>query len=141
VVGEPGKYRIVVTATDVLPALSNVVGVTTSEAAKTRGDFIRGVLKARRKAVEFMQSNPAEASAIIAKAYNLEPASPRKSSGCCSTREEERHPVLGTGRHPARHDEQHDPRAEARRRDQGRRRLVEAGRRIVPPDDLKSKKK
>ena len=70
----PGKYKIIATATDVLPALSNVVGVTTGEAAKTRGDFIRGVLKARRKAVEFMHANPAEASAIIAKVYNLDPA-------------------------------------------------------------------
>lgn len=70
----PGKYKIIASAPEVLPALSNVVGVTTGDAAKTRGDFIRGVLKARRKAVEFMNSNPAEASAIIAKAYNLEPA-------------------------------------------------------------------
>lgn len=68
----PGKYRIVASAPEVLPALSNVVGVTTGEAAKTRGDFIRGVLKARRKAVEFMYANPAEASKIIAKVYNLE---------------------------------------------------------------------
>jgi len=36
----PGKYKIVASAPDVLPALSNVVGVTTAEAAKTRGDFI-----------------------------------------------------------------------------------------------------
>lgn len=70
----PGKYKIIASAPEVLPALSNVVGVTTGEAAKTRGDFIRGVLKARRKAVEFMHSNPAEASAIIAKVYNLDPA-------------------------------------------------------------------
>jgi len=64
--------RIVASAPEVLPALSNVVGVTTGEAAKTRGDFIRGVLKARRKAVEFMYANPAEASKIIAKVYNLD---------------------------------------------------------------------
>jgi NitT/TauT family transport system substrate-binding protein len=68
----PGKYRIVASAPEVLPAVSNVVGVTTGEAAKARGDFIRGVLKARRKAVEFMYANPAEASKIIAKVYNLE---------------------------------------------------------------------
>jgi NitT/TauT family transport system substrate-binding protein len=68
----PGKYKIVASAPEVLPALSNVVGVTTGEAAKTRGDFIRGVLKARRKAVEFMYANPAEASKIIAKVYNLD---------------------------------------------------------------------
>ena len=70
----PGKYKLIVSATDVLPPLSNVVGVTTAEAAKTRGDFIRGVIRARRKAVEFMVANPKESAVIIGKAYNLEPA-------------------------------------------------------------------
>ena len=56
-----------------LPALSNVVGVTTAEAAKTRGDFIRGVIKARRKAVEYMIANPQESAQIIATVYNLDP--------------------------------------------------------------------
>jgi len=70
----PGKYKLVASAPEILPALSNVVGVTTAEAARTRGDFIRAVLKARRKAVAYMYSNPKEASIIIAKAYNLDPA-------------------------------------------------------------------
>jgi NitT/TauT family transport system substrate-binding protein len=69
----PGKYKIVASAPDVLPALSNVVGVTTAEAAKTRGDFIRGVIKARRKAVDYMIANPKESAQIIAKVYNLDP--------------------------------------------------------------------
>ncbi|MBI3708095.1 MAG: ABC transporter substrate-binding protein [Proteobacteria bacterium] len=68
----PGKYKLIAAAPDVLPALSNVVGVTTGEAARTKGDFIRGVIKARRKAVEFMYANLKESSAIIAKAYNLD---------------------------------------------------------------------
>ena len=67
-----GKYKLIASAPDILPALSNVVGVTTGEAAKTRGDFIRGVIRARRKAVEFMVSNTKESAAIIAKAYELE---------------------------------------------------------------------
>jgi NitT/TauT family transport system substrate-binding protein len=49
-----------------------VVGVTTGEAAKSKGDFIRGVIRARRKAVEFMYANPKESAVIIAKAYSLE---------------------------------------------------------------------
>ncbi|HYT97068.1 MAG TPA: ABC transporter substrate-binding protein, partial [Casimicrobiaceae bacterium] len=69
----PGKYKIVASAPDVLPALSNVVGVTTAEAAKARGDFIRGVIKARRKAVEYMIANPKESAQIIARVYNLDP--------------------------------------------------------------------
>jgi len=67
-----GKYKLIASAPDILPALSNVVGVTTAEAAKSRGDFIRGVIRARRKAVEYMVSNTKDAAEIIAKAYDLE---------------------------------------------------------------------
>lgn len=67
-----GKYKLIAAAPDILPALSNVVGVTTGEAAKSKGDFIRGVIRARRKAVEFMYANPKESAAIIAKAYSLD---------------------------------------------------------------------
>jgi len=67
-----GKYKLIASAPDILPALSNVVGVTTAEAAKSKGDFIRGVIRARRKAVEYMVSNTKEAAVIIAKAYSLE---------------------------------------------------------------------
>jgi NitT/TauT family transport system substrate-binding protein len=66
-----GKYRAVVRASDVLPPLDNVVGVTTAKAAANRGDFIRAVIRARRQAVEFMYANPDESADIIAKAYNL----------------------------------------------------------------------
>ena len=66
-----GKYRAVVRASDVLPPLDNVVGVTTAKAAASRGNFIRAVIRARRQAVEFMYANPDESADIIAKAYNL----------------------------------------------------------------------
>src|SRR5262249_39503562 len=67
------KYRLVVRASDTLPPLDNVVGVTTAKAAATRGDFLRAVLRGRRQAVDFMYANPDEASEIIAKVYNLSP--------------------------------------------------------------------
>jgi NitT/TauT family transport system substrate-binding protein len=69
-----GKYKLIAAAPDILPALSNVVGVTTGAAAKSNGEFLRGVIRARRKAVEFMYASTREASAIIARAYDLEPA-------------------------------------------------------------------
>jgi NitT/TauT family transport system substrate-binding protein len=68
------KYRAVITASESLPPLANVVGVTTTQHAAEKGDFLRAVLRARRKAVAFMYSNPDEAGDIVAKAYNLEPA-------------------------------------------------------------------
>ena len=67
-----GKYRAVVVASEALPPLGNVVGVTTAETAAKNGDFIRAVIRARRKAVQFMKANPDEAGDIVAKAYNLD---------------------------------------------------------------------
>src|ERR1700758_4411357 len=66
------KYRAVVVASDVLPPLDNVVGVATEEMMTKRGDFIRAVIRARRKAVQFMKEHPDEAGDIVAKQYNLE---------------------------------------------------------------------
>jgi NitT/TauT family transport system substrate-binding protein len=66
------KFRAVVVASEALPPLDNVVGVTTVEMAEKRGDFIRAVIRARRKAVAFMKSNPDEAADIVAKQYNIE---------------------------------------------------------------------
>jgi NitT/TauT family transport system substrate-binding protein len=69
-----GKYRAVIKATETLPPLDNVVGVTTSKGAATRGDFLKAVLRARRQAVDFMYANPDEAGDIIAKVYKLDQA-------------------------------------------------------------------
>ena len=66
------KYRAVVVASETLPPLDNVVGVTTVEMAEKKGDFIRAVIRARRKAVIFMRDNPDEAAAIVAKEYNID---------------------------------------------------------------------
>jgi NitT/TauT family transport system substrate-binding protein len=68
------KYRAVVIASESLPPLDNVVGVTTVEMAEKRGDFLRAVIRARRKAVQFMKSHPDEAAEIVAKQYNIDVA-------------------------------------------------------------------
>jgi NitT/TauT family transport system substrate-binding protein len=66
------KFRNLVSASDVLPPLCNVIGVTTAEAAASKGDFIRAILRGRRKAVDFMYAHPDEAADIVAKAYNID---------------------------------------------------------------------
>jgi NitT/TauT family transport system substrate-binding protein len=66
------KYRVLVDATKVLPPLTNVVGVTTEEAAASKGDFIRAVIRARRRAVEYIYMHPAEAARLIAPEYKLD---------------------------------------------------------------------
>ncbi len=68
------KYKVIATANEMMPPLDNVVGVALSGMMGEHGEFIKAVIRARRKAVEFMQTNPDEASAMIAKHYStIEP--------------------------------------------------------------------
>ncbi|MCX7342264.1 MAG: ABC transporter substrate-binding protein [Hyphomicrobiales bacterium] len=67
------NLRAIAVASDILPPLANVVGVTTANMAAEKGDFIRAVIRARRKAVAFMVEKPDEAGDIVAKHYNLTP--------------------------------------------------------------------
>jgi NitT/TauT family transport system substrate-binding protein len=67
------KYRAVAKASELLPPIANVLGVASGSQSAAKGDFIKAVIRARRKAVAFMLQNPDEAGDIIAKVYNLEP--------------------------------------------------------------------
>ncbi|HZP79786.1 MAG TPA: ABC transporter substrate-binding protein [Pseudolabrys sp.] len=73
------KYRAVAVASEVLPPLDNVVGVTTANMASEKADFIRAVIRARRRAVAFMKEHPDEAGDLVAKHYNIEPAVARSA--------------------------------------------------------------
>jgi NitT/TauT family transport system substrate-binding protein len=55
-----------------LPPIANVLGVAHASPAGKEA-FIRAVIRARRKAVAFMASDPVESGEIIAKVYSLEP--------------------------------------------------------------------
>lgn len=92
-----GKFRGVVTATEALPPLTNVVGFTTKQMADTRGDFIKAVIRARRKAVAFMEANPDEAGDIVAKAYNLDVDVARSAIKFLTTSKTEGIAYWGTG--------------------------------------------
>ena len=91
------KYRAVAAASDLLPPLDNVVGITTTAAMAERGDFIRAVIRARRKAVEFMQANPDEAGDIVAKHYNLDPAVARSAVRSLAASRTQGIPYWGSG--------------------------------------------
>jgi NitT/TauT family transport system substrate-binding protein len=68
------KYRSIARATDMLPPIANVVGVAAPDASPDKVAFVKAVIRARRRAVEFMKQHPDEAGEIVAKAYNLEPS-------------------------------------------------------------------
>jgi len=67
------KYRAVLVASEVLPPLTATVGITSPEFAQKEPKKIAAILAGRRKAVEFIYANPAEASQILAKAFNFAP--------------------------------------------------------------------
>jgi NitT/TauT family transport system substrate-binding protein len=67
------QFRVLITGAEALPPLDNVVGVATGEAIKTHGDFIRAVIRARRKAVKFMIEHPDESGDLITTDFNIPP--------------------------------------------------------------------
>jgi NitT/TauT family transport system substrate-binding protein len=91
------KYKPVAVASEILPPLDNVVGVTTANMAAEKGDFIRAVIRARRRAVEFMTKNPDEAGDIVAKHYNLEPEVARSAVRNLTSSRTNGIPYWGTG--------------------------------------------
>ena len=67
------KYRPVFFVKDVLPPMTQTVGVTTAEFARQHPDKLRAIIAGRRAGVDFIYANPKEAAAIFAKEYNLKP--------------------------------------------------------------------
>jgi NitT/TauT family transport system substrate-binding protein len=68
------KYRAIAVAQDMLPPIANVLGIAAgSGVTPEREAFIKGVIRARRLAVEYMEKHPDESGDIVAKVYNLDP--------------------------------------------------------------------
>lgn len=67
------RYRPVFFTKDILPPMTQTVGVTTAEFAKAHPDKLRAIIAGRRAGVDFIYANPKEAAAIFGKEYNLKP--------------------------------------------------------------------
>jgi NitT/TauT family transport system substrate-binding protein len=91
------KFRVLITGAEALPPLDNVVGVATGEAIKTKGDFIRAVIKARRRAVQYMIEHPDESGDLIAKDFNITPEVARNAIRNLTKSTTEGVPYWGTG--------------------------------------------
>ncbi|HSU44821.1 MAG TPA: ABC transporter substrate-binding protein [Casimicrobiaceae bacterium] len=91
------KYRVLITGAEALPPLDNVVGMATGDAIKNRGDFIRAVIRARRRAVEFMIAHPDEAGDIVAKDFNITPEVARSAVRNLTTSYTQGIPYWGNG--------------------------------------------
>ena len=72
--GVADKFRPVFFAKDVLPPMTQTVGVVASDYLTDNREQVAAIIDARRAGVEFIYENPVEAAAILAEAYDMDPA-------------------------------------------------------------------
>mgnify|MGYP001427133655 CR=1 FL=1 len=70
---EKGNFREAWWSTDITPRVTQTVGIVRTDYLKKNPDVIRGIINARRKGVEFVKANPAEAVPIFAREYKIPP--------------------------------------------------------------------
>ena len=68
------KYKTIARGSEIFPPISNTIGVTSRKTLQERPQVVRGIIQARRKAVEYMQTNRKESAQLIAKHYKMDPA-------------------------------------------------------------------
>lgn len=71
---ESGKYRALFWAKDVLPPMTQTVGIATPDFIAKQPDKLRAIIAGRRAGVDAIHQNPAEAARIFAAEYNIAPA-------------------------------------------------------------------
>ncbi len=59
---------------DLFPPINNVVAVTSGKVAREQPEQLRAILRAHRRAVQFIAAHRDEAAAIAARVYKLDPA-------------------------------------------------------------------
>jgi NitT/TauT family transport system substrate-binding protein len=70
---EKNNYREAWPSTEIAPRVTQTVGIVRTEYLKQHPDVIRGIISARRKGVQFIKSNPAEAAQIMAREFKIPP--------------------------------------------------------------------
>jgi NitT/TauT family transport system substrate-binding protein len=70
---EKDKYRLAFSSAVFAPRVMQTVGIVRTDYLLANPKLIRDMIVARRRGVEFIENNPDEASAIMAKYYKLEP--------------------------------------------------------------------
>lgn len=91
------RFRAIARASESLPPLANLVGVTTQNMMNERGDFIRAIIRGRRRAVAFMHENPDAAGDMVARAYNVAPEVGRSAVRALTASRTEGVPYWGAG--------------------------------------------
>jgi len=75
---EPDKYRVLFYGYDVFPKFNGAVIVATPELMREHPDKLRALLRARRRAVDFMEKNRDETALIYSQVFGFSLADARK---------------------------------------------------------------
>ena len=68
---EKANFRAAWWSTDIAPRVTQTVGIVRTDYLKENPEVIRGIITARRKGVEFVKANPAEAAVSMAREYKI----------------------------------------------------------------------
>ncbi|MDT3678787.1 MAG: ABC transporter substrate-binding protein [Burkholderiaceae bacterium] len=68
---EKGNYRAAWRSTDIVPRITQTVGIVRTDYLKKNPEQIKGIIAARRKGVEFVRAHPAEVAPIMAREYKI----------------------------------------------------------------------
>lgn len=74
---EKNNFRIAWSSTDIAPHVTQTVGIVRTDYLQQHPDVIRGIITARRKAVEFITAHPDEAAPMMAREYKIPPEQAR----------------------------------------------------------------
>lgn len=69
---EGHKYKVLARGNETFPPISNTMLLSSAKAIKEQPEVVRGIIAARREAVEFIRENPDEAGELIAKEFELD---------------------------------------------------------------------
>ena len=83
---EKDNYRVGWWSTEIAPRVTQTVGIVRTEYLKKNPDVIKGIIAARRKGVEFIKSNAAEAAPIMAREYKISPEQARSAIDSVSSK-------------------------------------------------------
>lgn len=67
------RYRTIVQARDLLPAMTTSVGVTTRAFAAAHPEKLRAIIEGRRMGVDAIYADPAGSAKILAKTFDMDP--------------------------------------------------------------------
>ena len=77
------KLKIAFRSTEIIPPVTQTVGVVRTDYLKAHPEVIKGIIAARMKGVEFVRAHRAEAAQILAKYYKLDPAVAKSAIDNC----------------------------------------------------------